>query len=113
MERRWTHQGAGQDKGKSNNDENSRRTDWQIYRTWRPLPKLEIYRADSYKSEMARYARTLENFCPSVKIFSLERRNGAQAKRATKKKKEEPGEDRDIDACGQDVEKSTDESLPR
>lgn len=51
---RRPRQGAGQDKEKSNDDESSRRTDWQIYGTWHPLPKLEIYRTDSYKSEMAR-----------------------------------------------------------
>lgn len=54
---RWTRQGAGQDKEKSNDDGTSRRTNWQIYGTWRSPPKLEIYRADSYKSETARRAK--------------------------------------------------------
>jgi len=82
---------------------------------------LEIYRTDSYKSETATtLARTLGNFCP-VKIFSLGRQANVAPARDGKKKRKKgkertkaaPSEIEMSTRCGQDVEKSTDGSLPR
>lgn len=99
------------------------------------LPKLEIYRTDSYKSETTTTTEpwcALENFCP-VKIFSPVRRGGAEAKRIRderdrgredgkgrekkgekeKEKSTSPTEqDRDVDAAVKTSKSRRAESLP-
>lgn len=86
---------------KSCDDVSSRKTGWQIYRTWRLLPKLEIYRTDSYKSETATTpVHALENFYspPLVKIFSSGRRSKARAK-VPEWKRNDLKQDRDVDVA--------------